>query len=192
MGDNMNFGELYIILQETKPSDAIIKNEDAIFKLIPELKKCKGFNQNNPWHPYDVYNHILHVVDNVDNDLTLRLIALFHDIGKPETYTEDEKGIGHFKNHWLVSQNIFDYYAIKYDIINRKSISLLIKYHDYSLDKLEEIEKYFTNEELIMLFKIKKADLLAQSSKYHYLLNDIDKKEKELLKKRGVYSGKRI
>lgn len=179
----MNFEELYIILQETKPSDAIIKNEDAIFKLIPELKKCKAFNQNNPWHPYDVYNHILHVVDNVDKDLTLRLTALFHDIGKPYCYTEDENHIGHFYGHWEKSQEIFHEFADKYNIDNKELISKLIYYHDYNLNKLEEIEKYFTNEELIMLFKIKKADLLAQSSKYHYLLDDINEKEKQILKK---------
>ena len=92
----MSINGLFSILLSEKPSILIKQNEEDIFKLIPELKRCKGFNQNNPWHPYDVYEHILHVVDNVDNDLILRLIALFHDIGKPEVYKEDEQGIGNF------------------------------------------------------------------------------------------------
>ena len=74
--------ELFSILMQGKPSEHIKRNEDLIFDMIPELKVCKGFNQNNEWHIYDVYEHILHVVDNVDNDIVLRLTALFHDVGK--------------------------------------------------------------------------------------------------------------
>ena len=173
---------LFDILLSDKPSTLIIENEKEVFKLIPELERCKGFNQNNPWHPYDVYNHILHVIDNIDNDLILRITALFHDIGKPFTYTEDDNKIGHFYGHWEVSQEIFNKYANKYNIDNKDLISKLIYYHDYSLNKLDEITNVFTKEEMIMLFKIKRADLLAQSSKYHHLLNDYDNKEKEILK----------
>ena len=182
----MNINDLYKILLSEKPSKLIVNNEEEIFKLIPELKMSKEFNQNNPWHIYDVYNHILHVIDNIENNLTLRLVALFHDIGKPFTYTEDENKVGHFYNHWLISQKIFDEFAIKYNIENKETISKLIYYHDYSLNKLDEIDELFTIDELTMLFKIKRADLLAQNNKYHYILNDIDKKEKELLKKRCI------
>ena len=87
----MNEIELFKILLSDKPSDRIKNNEKEIFEFIPELKDCKGFNQNNDWHVYDVYEHILHVVDYVEEDLILRLTALFHDIGKPLSYTEDSK-----------------------------------------------------------------------------------------------------
>ena len=178
----MTFNDLYKILLSTKPSELIKQNEQDIFQLIPDLKKCKGFNQNSVWHPYDVYEHILHVIDNVESDLTLRLTALFHDIGKPDTYTEDEKG-GHFYNHWIVSQSIFNEYSEHYNIPDKKTISLLIYYHDYNVNKLidSEVIKFLTKEEIIMLFKIKRADLLAQNSKYHYLLDEYDKIEKEIL-----------
>jgi len=178
----MSINGLFSILLSEKPSILIKQNEEDIFKLIPELKRCKGFNQNNPWHPYDVYEHILHVVDNVDNDLILRLIALFHDIGKPEVYKEDEQGIGHFYNHWVISQKIFEQFAEEYIISNKETISKIIYYHDYSLDKLDEIKDIFNKEELKILFDIKRADLLAQSSKYHYILNEINNKESELIR----------
>ena len=32
-------------------------------------------------------------------------------------------------------------------------------------------------EELIMLYKLKKADLLAQNQKFHYMLDDYQKQE---------------
>ena len=100
----MTFEELKEILVSLKPSEEIKKKEQEIFDFIPELEKSKGFNQNNPWHVYDVYEHILHVVDNVDDMFELRLAALFHDIGKPYVYKEDANGIGQFYNHWLVSE----------------------------------------------------------------------------------------
>ena len=51
--------------------------------------------QNNPHHCYSVGEHILHAMEAVEPDKTLRLGMLFHDIGKPQTQTTDEKGITH-------------------------------------------------------------------------------------------------
>jgi tRNA nucleotidyltransferase (CCA-adding enzyme) len=176
---------LFEILISDKPSSLLIKYEDDLFKLIPELKICKGFNQNSDWHIYDVYEHILHVVDNTDNNLSLRLAALFHDIGKPYTYSIDDKGDGHFYNHWSVSVDIFNKFSKKNNIDNsiRLVVSKLIYYHDLNILKadiktLEEIIDIFSQEDLNLLFNLKRADLLAQNSKYINILNDIDNQEK--------------
>ena len=59
----MNIEELYEILVSDRPSKKLRYNEEELFELIPELAACKGFDQNSKWHPYDVYEHILHVVD---------------------------------------------------------------------------------------------------------------------------------
>lgn len=188
----MTIDELFKILLSDKPSIEIINNEDSIFSLIPELKICKGFNQNNPWHTYDVYEHILHVIDYVPNNITLRLAALFHDVGKPQTYTEDENGTGHFYNHWIVSKKIFDDFASKYQLDDKlkNTISNLIYYHDINIDKLDSeglnnLINTFNKEELLMLFEFKRADLLSQNSKYHYLLENYDKQKEKVLKYRG-------
>ena len=68
-------------------------NVDKILDIIPELSYSINFNQNSIWHVYDVFEHILHVIDGVDKDIELRLAAFFHDIGKPFVYKEDENGI---------------------------------------------------------------------------------------------------
>ena len=127
-----------ILMQDT-PSEIIIENEEQIFKVIPELKYCKNFNQNNIWHIYDVYEHILHVIDGVPDNIVLRLTALFHDIGKPFVYKEDVNGVGHFYGHWDKSKEIFDDFANKYNIEKdmRYLISNLILYHDINIDKLD-------------------------------------------------------
>ena len=55
----------------------IRENEEELFSFIPELGLCKGFNQNNKWHIYDVYEHILHVVSGVDKNKCVRIAAFF-------------------------------------------------------------------------------------------------------------------
>jgi len=181
------------ILLKDKPSKYIKNNEERIFQIIPELRKCKGFNQNNIWHIYDVYEHILHVVDGVPNNIILRFAALFHDIGKPFVYQEDENKVGHFCGHWNKSKEIFETFATKYNIEkNMKTvISNLILYHDLNIDKitdaeLEKLVNTFNEDGIIMLFQLKRSDLLAQSERYHYLLDNYSIQESKVLLKKEV------
>lgn len=185
---NMDIQKLYNLLLSEKPSNIIKEHEKEIFSFIPELENCKGFNQNNEWHIYDVYEHILHVVDYVSPNIIMRLAALFHDIGKPLSYTKDENGIGHFYGHWEVSQRIFDLFAINYNIdsyvVNR--ISNLVYYHDINVSKLEynklkEMLEKLNYEGIEQLFEVKRADLLAQNEKYHYILNEYSKQKEKVL-----------
>lgn len=189
----MDLEELYQILLTDKPSSILKNREKELFYLIPELEKCKGFDQNNDWHIYDVYEHILHVVDNVNQNLVIRLAALFHDIGKPFSYTEDENGVGHFYGHWEVSQRIFIEFANKYniDVYIRDNVSQLIYFHDINLSKLDSVElikiiDIFDNAGIMQLFDLKKADLLAQNKKYNYILNEYNIQKKKILQLKGV------
>lgn len=186
------------ILSLNKPSIYIKLYEDMIFDLIPELKVSKGFKQNNKWHIYDVYDHTLNVVDYVDaSNINLRYAALFHDIGKPYVYSEDENGVGHFYGHWDKSLELFLKFA-KRNLFSEndiEQISKLIKYHDINFEhlteeELHEIINIFSKEELILLFKLKRADLLSQSSEFHYLLEkyyDQSKRVLELKDNNGLY-----
>ena len=63
----------------------------------------------------------------------------------------------------------------------------LIYYHDVNFDSLEdnelkEILNEFSKEELLLLFELKRSDLLAQNSKYHYLLHSYDETFNKLMK----------
>ncbi len=184
----MNIDDLFEIILSDNPKEKILINETMIFNMIPELEKCKGFNQNNPWHIYDVYEHTLNVISKVSPTLILRLSALFHDVGKPKAYSEDENGIGHFRGHWIESQIIFDNFANKYQLEEKlkKAVSSLILYHDKNFEDLKDeqnllIIKQLDKDEIIDLFKLKEADLLSQSEKYHSLLNEYTKQKQKIL-----------
>lgn len=178
------------VLMQEKPSEFIRNNSEEIFKILPELAICKDFKQNNIWHNYDVFEHIIRVVDGVPNNLILRMAALFHDIGKPFVYKEDKMGVGHFFGHWDKSKEIFCEFAQKYSIDEniKRTVSNLILYHDLNIDKLSDNElaeliKNFDTNSIVMLFQLKRSDLLAQSEEFHYLLENYKKQEIKVLSK---------
>ena len=179
----MTFEELCTILTSEMPSIYLRVNRDRLFKLIPELEKCENFNQNSIWHPYDVLEHIYRVVDGVDNSIELRLAALFHDIGKPDTYEPeviDGKEVGHFPRHWEKSNKIFKHFLRVNGIRlpNRKLISKLILKHDVRFkygednDKLiQDLKNTFNEDGIEMLYELRGADLDAQTVPTNYVID---------------------
>lgn len=93
--------EFSAILTSSRPRQGLdlLIQAQLMDHIIPELLDCVGFEQHNPHHNLDVYQHIAVVVENTPPDLVLRLAALFHDLGKPHCLTVDEKGVGHFYGH---------------------------------------------------------------------------------------------
>lgn len=69
-------------------------------RLLPEIAVCFGVEQNR-FHAHDVGVHTLEVVDRVHpNRPFLRVVALFHDVGKPPTRTLDpDTGDWQFLGH---------------------------------------------------------------------------------------------
>ena len=80
-------------------SEDFLRYSPIITQVIPELAPAVGFDQHSPHHAYPLYEHIAHVTESVPPQLPLRWAALLHDVGKPKTFTLDEKGIGHFYGH---------------------------------------------------------------------------------------------
>lgn len=166
------------ILLSDRPSELIRQNKNDIFKLIPELKVCDGFDQCNDYHIYDVFEHILHVLDGVEDNYLLRIAALFHDIGKPCSFSLDDNGIGHFYGHWNESIKIFNKYINILELKEEEAtlVNNLIFYHDlgFKPDNLDTFKNVF-GDNFYLLISLKKADVLAQNPKYADRLIEIDK-----------------
>ena len=163
------YRELIQILISDNPSHYIRENKQIFFEILPELKTMYGFEQNNPWHIYDVFEHTLKVLENTDKNIFLRFAALFHDIGKPAKYFTDDKGIGHFYNHQYKSEEIFLSIAtrLKMDNKTRDIVSKLIRQHDMKLsiksEKIYEFLKQHGFDYTLLLFSLKRADNLGQN-----------------------------
>lgn len=101
------FEELCKLLLSATAEDLLIFTP-LLTQVIPELKRSVGFEQHSPHHRYDVFTHTAHVVEAVPKVPELRWAALLHDIGKPDAFTMDETGRGHFKGHAKFSQEQAD------------------------------------------------------------------------------------
>ena len=146
--------------------------KEIIFEVIPELKKCDGFDQKNYHHIYDVYTHIIHSVENSPLDEEIRMAALLHDIGKPKTFSIDSNGVGHFYGHSEASLEIAEKVLTRLKVDNKfkKNVLLLIKYHDPVIAPSKKIvRRWMTKLDsdgsgilLKKLLLLKRADNLSQ------------------------------
>lgn len=85
------------LMKSPKPSLGLkLMKESGILELfIPELLEGIGVVQPE-FHTDDVFEHSIKAVDEAED--SVKLAALFHDIGKSRTRTEDASGI-HFYGH---------------------------------------------------------------------------------------------
>jgi tRNA nucleotidyltransferase (CCA-adding enzyme) len=72
---------------------------------LPEIIRTVGCEQNK-WHTQDVFEHTLTVIERTPPELLLRLVALFHDVGKPDTLSVGDDGERHFYGHEYISADI--------------------------------------------------------------------------------------
>lgn len=128
-----------IIMSKRCGADVLSEYRDVFAVVMPEIKPMFGFCQHNPHHCYDVWEHTLKAlsepVEGFDPDLITRLAILFHDIGKPHTFSIDADGIGHFYSHALVSAEICRRVLIRLKFSNEiiESVVWLVKKHDMPL-----------------------------------------------------------
>ncbi len=168
---------------------------DVFIKMIPELEPMIDFNQKTPYHIYDVYEHTVRAVENIDSNEELRLTMLFHDIGKPFCFKEDENGRGHFKGHNIESVRLAKEILsrLRYNKATINKIELLIEHHDVNIKNDKKQIKHFLNklspESFFDLLKVKKADNLAQSPEFNRsdMINGIYLTAKEILSEKECF-----
>jgi len=165
--------ELNKILLSEKPSRGIrmLVNTGLMNYIIPEYISSVGFNQHNPYHDKDVFEHVMEVLDNIEPKLNLRLAAFFHDISKPECFTQDENGRGHFYGHHIKSatetKEIMKRLKYSNDLI--EDVSIIIRYHYLKeIDMKDKGVKRFINnvgtDRLDDMFALNIADIKGKSS----------------------------
>ena len=163
-----------ILLSEI-PSVGIHKlmGDGEMNNIIPELSRLKGFDQQTPYHDKDVLEHTLAVVDEIKPKLNLRLAALLHDISKPDCFTVDERGRGHFHGHHIssaiTSEKILRRLGYEEELI--VDVTILIRYHYIkelvNVIKEKGIKKFVEAvgaERLDDMFELIRADMAGKAS----------------------------
>ncbi len=191
------FIELSKILLSEKPSIGInlLKDTNTLEEIIPELIETIDFDQKNPYHDKDVYKHTLCTLDRVEAILHLRLAALFHDIGKPRSFSLSENGQGRFYGHDKLGSQIASQ-ALKRlkasnEIINK--VFLLVGNHmghhnEYSDKGLKKLLSKMGDKEIFNLINLQKADKFCsrENQDIGFLL-EREIKIKEIIKKEEPY-----
>lgn len=161
--------ELCKLLLGKGVKDVLLNYSDILAVIIPEIAPMIGFQQNNPHHKYDVWEHTIVALENSANDPIVKLAVLLHDIGKPECYTCDRKGIGHFYSHGefgaVMAEKILR--RLKFDHQTISNVCQLVKYHDADISESDKFIKKWLNKIGIVQFErlllVKQADVMGQS-----------------------------
>lgn len=83
-----------------------LRTTELLDVFAPELAAMKGVTQGS-YHHLDVWDHTLLVLKNAGTeDLTVSLVALLHDIGKPKTRSIDDNGDIRFFQHERVGEEM--------------------------------------------------------------------------------------
>ena len=152
--------------------DILLEYKDVMAVIIPELEPCIGFDQNNPYHIYDVYDHIAHAVaDYRGTDISIKMALLLHDIGKPECYIEDDYGIGHFYHHSVASHRIAGdvMTRLRFDSKTTNDVLNLVLYHDADIQpNFRSVRRWLSKigvERFEKLIWVRIADIYAHSKR---------------------------
>ena len=195
---------------------------DILSVVIPQMMPMKGFEQNNPYHKYDVLEHCVRAMEavrpvapepaggadmetapeqaqsgepesvrasdpkNAAPEDCMKLAALLHDIGKPEVYSLDENGIGHFYGHPEAGAKIVRQIMeqLKADRATSERMETLIRHHDMIFQEDDRLLKRWMNrygpQVLLEILEIKRADNIATGNVSQELLDKFDRIEKQI------------
>lgn len=167
------------ILTSATPSKwlLLMKDTGILKQILPELHNCFDVAQDPSHDKNDVGSHCLYTCDNITNMLHLRLAALFHDVGKPET-AKSRDGRMTFYSHEVAgavtTKAILKRFGYSKDIISK--VSKLVGQHMFhytsnwtdraivrfmkrvGIDKDTDLNDFD-------LFKIRKAERLSNTMK---------------------------
>lgn len=151
-------------------SAAVLRRFREIFAVIlPEVEPMFDFDQRNPHHIYDVWEHSLHAVEAAPPELILRLTMLLHDCAKPACFSMDFRGHGHFYGHAARGAQMAEaaLERLRFEKETARRVVRLIKLHDSDVLNTEKSLlrwlRKLGEEDLRLLMQVKIADNLAQN-----------------------------
>ncbi len=192
--------ELTGILCGHRAGRLIYEEAELMANVIPELLPCKGFDQKNSHHIYDVLGHIAAAIDSIraaagstehvaheDEEQAKKILclaALFHDIGKPRCFTVDDEGTGHFYDHARISAEMAEKIMTRlhFDRNTIEKVTALVRYHGINIEPEPKYVKRALNkyspEMFFSILALKRADNMAQSPDFRSRQETYDRLEK--------------
>ena len=163
-------GEVEKLMAAETPSIGLelLRETGVLGRLWPELLEGVGVPQNE-WHAYDVYRHNVATMDAAPpGDLTLRLAALLHDVGKSRTAAPREDGRGNsFYQHEHVGADMVPGMLARLRLPREtvETVAHLVRHHMYAADPeaqdktLRRFVRRIGVDRLDRLFALRWADI---------------------------------
>jgi len=165
--------ELRKLLLSPKPSVGIeaMRRTGLLAEVLPELLPTIGCAQNR-FHKHDVYTHILATVDAAAPDFIVRMAALLHDLGKPQTQAPREGAPGEFTffRHEQVGVDIAEAICtrLKLPAAERATLCGLVSGHmffytpDWTDGTVRRFVKRVGPDLVPLLFALREADIASR------------------------------
>lgn len=162
------FEELSRIVMGKFATKVLDKYRDILKHVLPEIEPCMGFEQHSDYHDFDVWGHIARSVGFAVPEPAIRFAMLFHDMGKPDCFSLDSKGRGHFRGHAergrLLAEGIMR--RLEFDRDLSEEISWLVFHHDVDIPEdrkaLKALIRELGAEDLKRLLQCEIADNRAK------------------------------
>lgn len=103
----------------------------ALDIILPEVTEGRGVGQRREYHKYDVMNHLFHAAAFAPAELELRLAALLHDIGKPESLNTTGRMYMHDKIGAEKAEGVLK--RLCYPASAAQRVKELVRHHMYDL-----------------------------------------------------------
>lgn len=162
--------ELVKLVTSPHPENISVLYETGITAaILPEFDRMMETEQHNPHHIYNVGEHVMKSVCEVNPDKVLCLTMLFHDVAKPICKTTDQDGRDHFYGHEAKGSDIAKKILrrLKFDNDTIEKVSRLVACHDdnppISPKSIRRAIVRHGIEQYPRIFDVKRADILAQS-----------------------------
>lgn len=120
----------------------ILRDTGVLQEILPELALGKGIHQDHCFHDHDVLEHSFRAVLYSPPNVSIRLAALLHDVGKPYCYFQNDNFRGHEVEGERIAQEILTRLRAPTHIVEK--VSLLVRLHmlDFDLEMYEGKIRY--------------------------------------------------
>jgi tRNA nucleotidyltransferase (CCA-adding enzyme) len=147
-------GELSKLLLGSHPAKALrlARDTGVLVHVLPEFERAIGFDQESRYHAMTVDEHTFAVVQaaaDAGRTLTVRLAALFHDLGKPHVAWRGTDGRLHYyakrgystKNHEQVSAELTEraLTRLRYPNELRRRVVRIVRAHMLDTDRADAL-----------------------------------------------------
>ncbi len=135
----MNTKELIQLLRTSKDFIEINNHREEIASFLPQVATMFDYDQNNSYHPYDLWEHCVRTALEIPKDTAddmLFIAAMLHDIGKPESRCAGRKEgdtESHYYGHPEVSKRIVEEQIVpllKLTPEDAKRLVYYVQFHD--------------------------------------------------------------